>query len=103
MAQRLFAVTAYRRFAHFCCYVLSSHAGFYLTDGSDLTDNDDGDVEYGIHDDIETVYGENTRMMLEKFKALLRFNRKQLNCSQSRCSPKESGPAGFAQPAQARA
>lgn len=81
----------------------SSHAGFYLTDGSDLTDYDDGGIEGGKHDDIESVYGENTRMMLEKFKALLRFNRKQLNCSQSRCSPKESGPAGFAQPAQARA
>ncbi|CDJ48394.1 Amine oxidase family protein, related [Eimeria brunetti] len=89
-----------------CCPMLecpdSSHAGFYLTDGSDLTDCD-GVSECGEHEELGAAYGKNTRMMLEKFQALLRFNHKQLNCSQSRCSPAESGPAGFARPARARA
>lgn len=88
----------------FWCYWLrSSHAGFYLTDGSDLTDGDESITEHGDHEELGATYGKNTRMMLEKFQALLRFNHKQLNCSQSRCSRTESGPAGFARPARARA
>ncbi|CDJ36159.1 uncharacterized protein EMH_0038020 [Eimeria mitis] len=81
----------------------SSHAGFYLTDGSDMTDCDEAVTECGAHEELGKAYGKNTRMMLEKFQALLRFNHKQLKCSQSRCSPAEAGPAGFARPARARA
>lgn len=82
----------------------SSHAGFYLTDGSDMTDWDEAAAETGEGEDRgESVYGENTRLMLEKFQALLRYNHKQLNLPQARCSPRSSAPAGFAQPAQARA
>ena len=68
-----------------------------------MTDWDETAAEAGKREERESIYGENTRVMLEKFQALLRFNHKQLNRPQARCSPRASSPADFAQPAQARA
>ncbi|KAL8450503.1 hypothetical protein Emag_003132 [Eimeria magna] len=85
-----------------CCPLIdcldSTHAGYYLTDGSDLTDMDEAAGETKK----DTDHSSNTRMMLDKFQALLRFNCQQLERRQSRCSQK-SGAAAFLQRAQARA
>lgn len=80
-----------------------SHAGYYLTDGSDITDLDESGAETGKYEE-KSYYSENTRMVLEKFHSLVRFNQKQLRHKNTRCYPGgASGPVSFAQPAQARA
>lgn len=100
------ALVQERSFALFACFficVFSSHAGFYLTDGSDLTDWDEPALEPGKREQEEKMYSANTRMLFEKFQTLLRFNRNLLDRPRTRCSSRGSGPAGFVQPAQARA
>ncbi|KAL8434153.1 hypothetical protein ACSSS7_003335 [Eimeria intestinalis] len=76
----------------------STHAGYYLTDGSDLTDMDEGAEDAKT----EADHSSNTRLMLEKFQALLRFNCQQLERRRSRYS-QGSGASAFMQRAQARA